>query len=358
MTLDKFKSQLFLFAQFILVWIIATFFFSFLRNYGVEERFNQSPVRDLDPSQGLSVNFVVGIVAGITYGILELLFDRPYFQKNSYGRIILGKILLSLISVKVIMAIALTLIGTFKGVYLTHEAYVETLTSKTYWVLAVYFIFIAGLISFVRMVSNKFGPGILWKMFIGKYRNPREEQRIFMFLDLKSSTTIAEKLGHVKFSNLIQDCFADLTPVIIDHKVEVYQYVGDEAVLCWPVEAGMENNNCIHCFFDYKKELASKAAYYQREYGLTPFFKAGVHMGKVIVAEVGLIKREIAYHGDVLNTAARIQSRCNHFNQPLIVSETLFKQLRPDPDITSQELGEELLRGKEKGVNIYGISKV
>jgi adenylate cyclase len=43
-----------------------------------------------------------------------------------------------------------------------------------------------------------------------------------MFLDLKGSTTHAERLGHVQFSELIQDCFIDLT-VVIDHQALVYQ---------------------------------------------------------------------------------------------------------------------------------------
>ncbi|MEO0338384.1 MAG: adenylate/guanylate cyclase domain-containing protein, partial [Bacteroidota bacterium] len=203
-----------------------------------------------------------------------------------------------------------------------------------------------------------FGPGVLWNMFIGRYRNPREEQRVFMFLDLKSSTTIAEKLGHIKFSKLIQNCFADLTPVVTKHKVEIYQYVGDEAVLSWPLDSGFEKNNCIHCYFDYMDILAAKADYYEKEYGLQPFFKAGIHLGEVIVAEVGLIKREIAFHGDVLNTTARIQSRCNELQQKLLVSDKVLQYLRPDQKIQSQRLGEEVLKGKKLPVVIYGINKV
>jgi len=34
-----------------------------------------------------------------------------------------------------------------------------------------------------------------------------------------------------------------------------------------------------------------------------------------VVAEVGEIKTEIAYHGDTINTAARIQEQCNVLKQ-------------------------------------------
>jgi adenylate cyclase len=52
-----------------------------------------------------------------------------------------------------------------------------------------------------------------------------------------------------------------------------------------------------------------------------------VHLGDVTVSEVGVIKREIAYHSDVLNTAARIQGKCNEFEAGLLVSEELKDNL-------------------------------
>ncbi len=48
-------------------------------------------------------------------------------------------------------------------------------------------------------------------------------------------------------------------------------------------------------------------------------------MGKVTAVEIGDIKRDIAYHVDTLNTAARIQSVCNEYNKDFLVSETAQK---------------------------------
>ncbi|MEL6191734.1 MAG: adenylate/guanylate cyclase domain-containing protein [Bacteroidota bacterium] len=352
------RTTLLFYLQIILVWIGAILLFNFLRNFGTVPDASDSPMKGLQKGQMLLILLLVGALAGIVYGSIELLFDRSYFQRHSYGRIILGKLVVTFFSVKIIMALTLLATNTMKNVFMEPQEVVLILRSKMYWVLFVYFLLVAALVSFVRMVDQKFGPGILWNMFIGRYRNPREEKRVFMFLDLQSSTTIAEKLGHIKFSRLIQNCFADLTPVITMHKVEIYQYVGDEAVLSWPVEKGFENNHCIHCYFDYMDVLKSKAEYYEETYGLQPFFKAGVHLGEVIVAEVGLVKREIAYHGDVLNTTARIQSQCNRLQQPLLISDQLLSYLQTDENLESQRLGEELLKGKETPVTIYGVSRV
>ncbi len=358
MVKNNLTSILFFYLKIILTWIVAIWFFAFLRNYGADPREVAKLFRGLNPGQRLMIIFLVGGVAGIMYASVELLFDRPYFQRHSYGRIIIGKLILLFFTVKILMAIALTISNAFLNAGMERTEIIQILRSKVYLVVFVYFLFVASLISFVRMVSLKFGPGILWNMFIGRYRNPREELRVFMFLDLKSSTTIAEKLGHIQFSRLIQNCFADLTPVVSKHKVEIYQYVGDEAVLSWPLESGFENNQCIHCYFDYMGVLMAKSDYYEKTYGLQPFFKAGIHLGEVIVAEVGLIKREIAYHGDVMNTTARIQSRCNELQQQLLVSDQVLQYLKPDEQIQSQRLGEELLKGKKKTVTIYGVTRI
>ena len=66
-----------------------------------------------------------------------------------------------------------------------------------------------------------------------------------MFLDLRSSTAIAEKLGEERYFNFIKDVFKDVTPAIIYAKGEIYQYVGDEIVVSWKMNNGIENANCL-----------------------------------------------------------------------------------------------------------------
>ena len=193
-------------------------------------------------------------------------------------------------------------------------------------------------------------------MIKGEFYHPKEENRIFMFLDLKSSTTIAEQLGHSKYSQLIQTCFLDVSDLVIKHKADIYQYVGDEIVLSWSIEDGLKDLNCIKFYFNYRDLLESKRNYYESKFGLVPQFKAGLEMGSVMVAEVGEIKREIAYHGDVLNTAARIQACCNEFNRKVLISENIESALS---EITNNEyelMGDIQLKGKQKNLKIYAVS--
>ena len=176
-----------------------------------------------------------------------------------------------------------------------------------------------------------------------------------MFLDMKSSTTIAENLGHVRYFEMLRDYYADLSKSIIQYYGEIYQYVGDEIVISWKLENGLHNNNCIQCFYAMKKNLKNQAEKYIRKFDVVPTFKAGFHLGKVTTGEIGVIKKDIIFTGDVLNTTARIQNLCKDYKVDLIVSGDLVNKLHLDPEIQFKSLGENELRGRKENVMLYTV---
>ena len=211
--------------------------------------------------------------------------------------------------------------------------------------------------SVIMRISEKYGPGILWDILLGKYHKPKDEERIFMFLDIRSSTTIAETLGHNKYFQLLKKFFSDITDTILYRKGEIYQYVGDEMVISWKMKNGLKNNNCINCFFEVKKDIEKQAPAYMKKFGMVPGFKAGIHKGAVTVGEIGVIKKEIAFSGDVLNTSSRIQNECNRYNADLLVSEDLLHCLSLDKNIEVEEIGEIELKGKLKKAMLFSLKK-
>lgn len=136
----------------------------------------------------------------------------------------------------------------------------------------------------------------------------------------------------------------------------VYQYAGDEVVLSWPKKQGIEGGAAIRCFFAIRDYLDSRKDYYKSTYGVQPVFKAGVHVGWVTVAEVGVLKREISYHGDTLNTAARIEGRCNDLQRDLLISGSLAEAMQSKSSFGFEKLGDEELRGKQKSVTVFGLN--
>ncbi len=136
---------------------------------------------------------------------------------------------------------------------------------------------------------------------------------------------------------------------------EIYQYVGDEIVISWKVREGIHMNNCIECFFAMKREIKSQESKYRGRFGVLPDFKAGCHVGNVTTGEIGVIKKEIIFTGDVLNTTARIQSLCNSYNVDLLISGQLMQVLQLGPLQNMKAMGEAELRGRDEKVMLYTL---
>jgi adenylate cyclase len=207
-------------------------------------------------------------------------------------------------------------------------------------------------------VRDSFGYGVLPNYILGRYNKPKEECRIFMFLDLKSSTTIAEKLGHIQYHNLLNDFFDDINDSIIYSKGEIYQYVGDEITVSWTMKNGIENENCLRCFFNIGDKIKSNSTRYTERFGLVPDFKAGLHCGNVTIGEVGVIKKEIVFTGDVLNTTARIEELCNTYDVRLLVSKKLIDLLQIENRYIKNVIAEITLRGKKTKNILYTLERI
>lgn len=209
-------------------------------------------------------------------------------------------------------------------------------------------------------INDKYGPGNFQSFLLGKYFQPQRVERIFMFLDLRSSTTIAEQLGELQYFTFIRQFFQDVTLPLLENQGEIYQYVGDEIVVSWKLAEGLGRQRCLQSFFAAKAKIESLANTYQENFGVVPSFKVGLHYGSVIVGEIGLVKRDIAFSGDVLNTTARIQSKCNHFGVDILISNQLFEALQEKEQSNFQfdSVGEVELRGKAKPLQLYTVGKV
>ena len=117
-------------------------------------------------------------------------------------------------------------------------------------------IFIAVMVAVgLSEINSLHRKGELLNFVLGKYHKPREVERIFCFIDLNHSTTIAEKLGHLQFASFLKDYYADITQAIRNTQAHIYQYVGYEIILSWPYDNGLKNSNLVHCFFQMKSRI-------------------------------------------------------------------------------------------------------
>jgi adenylate cyclase len=216
-----------------------------------------------------------------------------------------------------------------------------------------------GVLSFLSIlmleITDKYGPGGIRDLLRGHYNKPRNENRIFIFLDINESTTIAERIGHEKYFNMLKDFFADITDPILSNAAHIYQYVGDEVVLSWK-NTPVNKTRCLNFIKQANEAITKKEKYYQNLYGVAPTFKAGIHAGYVTAGYIGIIKKDLAFSGDTLNTAARIRSKCHELNSSFVLSNEFLDGLENYNDYNIREIGEMELKGRKEKEKLYSLS--
>jgi len=331
-------------------WILASILYTITRYGAIEIELDLYDNVGFVPDDIISA-ITFGLFAGIFLGLFESYESMIYKKRKSFTFVL---------STKTGIYILIFYLGSLLQITFEDRSLYKGMSfifSRAELIALVNFTLYSFLFHFVRLMNKSMGPGILFEYLIGKYFNPREEERIFLFIDLKSSTTIAEKIGHKSYSSLIQECFMELTKPILKFQGHVYQYVGDEVVVTWEMHQGIKNLNCIHFFYSFLDELKRMKNYFINKFEIFPEFKAGMSSGWVTVAEVGELKSEISYHGDVLNTASRLQGLCNDYGKKMLISESIYTEIEQKNTYNFNFIGNLQLKGKKQTVKIYAVEE-
>jgi|SRR5690554_2504256 adenylate cyclase len=315
-----------------------------------------------DPNLSLKFSFLLAVQYALLLGLSHGIYDVIVLEDNKDHRsiwialLIRSSYFLTAIAVNVTICVFIWSLYDF-GDMISEESFalVATVFASPITHLLILYSFIMGyLITFVRSVHKKFGTRVFINTLLGKYQDPTEEERVFMLVDLKNSTNIAEELGHFKYSEFLRDYYRYLSNCCEENHGEIYQIAGDGAYLTWSLRASIKNPRPVLCFYDLMICLNNTRRNFLRKYSVAPSCKAAIHCGKVIVSEVGNFGSEIAYHGDVINTTARLETLCSKIGQDLICSECFIEKVNLK-DYYPQKQGTFELKGKKKTISVYSL---
>jgi class 3 adenylate cyclase len=205
----------------------------------------------------------------------------------------------------------------------------------------------------MRLVGGR----VLLSVILGRYRRPTREERVLLFLDLVGSTSLAESMGDVRMQALLTRFFFDIDKVIRAYGGEVHAYVGDEVIVTWKVTAKPSALRSIDCFFAIQDRIAERADLYLDEFGVVPGFRGGLHAGSVAISECGDSRRQVAYFGDTVNVAARLQECCKEAGRTLLVSADLVRIATPGPHLMIEAFGPTHLRGRTAPIDVFAVER-
>jgi adenylate cyclase len=315
---------------------------------GLYSELKQPTLHNLCSGIFVGVGISVGLVAS------EVFFLRAWMKRKSFTAAVLLSTVYYLMVVICILFISSTLFeerGAWSLRFRQFWASPDTPTNILFSVLISFFF----ALSF--HVNELIGGRIFFSFFTGKYHKPVEEDRIFMFLDLKSSTSIAERIGHVKFHKFMNDFLFMISEAIMANKGEIYKYVGDGIIITWPLKEGLKDGRCLRLFFEAVDRVKEERNLFEKEYGTVPEFKVGMHCGKVVSGEMGDTKKEIAFLGDVINTTARIEEECNPHQRALLISSDLLQKIDRGNEYRYERIGNIHLRGKMEEIELYAVER-
>jgi len=234
--------------------------------------------------------------------------------------------------------------------------WIADLDPRFYETAVIFSVIMGTAFTFIVYLRRLIGARTMLRFLTGRYNRPREEERVFLFADIKGSTTIAERIGNRLYQEFLNDVWFDISDAVAACAGEIYKYVGDEIIVTWSVRWGVANARCLRLCAAIPGALARRAASYQRRYGVTPEIRQGLHAGLVTVGEMGDARMEIAYLGDVLNTTARLVSYADELKIPALISGDVVRLLPHVSELPLRNLGPVNLRGKEHRIRVYALA--
>jgi adenylate cyclase len=211
-----------------LIWAMVGVIITFYDYFAIHSQISAGTGSSYNFFKSLSINTTAGFAGAILGGsILVFYVNERFLDKPYWITIMLVALCLIVIFTFIIVLVAfiVSLVETGKSVSNpdTQNVFYNFLFNYTFFKNMLVWYVVVTLTQFMLHVNDKFGQYTLWNFIKGKYHFAREEVRVFMFVDLLSSTTIAEALGNKKYHNLLHDFFADITNPIIYNKGEIYQ---------------------------------------------------------------------------------------------------------------------------------------
>jgi adenylate cyclase len=207
-------------------------------------------------------------------------------------------------------------------------------------------------------MTRKIGQNMMINYITGRYHRPKNEDRIIMFIDVKSSTSIAEKIGDLKFHNFLNDFYFDITRCILSTKGEIYRYVGDEINITWPLKRGIKNANCITTYFYVLHEIKREKEKYLNKYGFVPQFTAGLHCGNVTTGEIGEVKSQVIHHGEVIHISNLIKKKFNELEYNFLMTESLLRIIKLPGAIHPIECAQITKPDIDGIINLYTLNEL
>ncbi|TCL70274.1 adenylate/guanylate cyclase domain-containing protein [Rhizobium sp. BK251] len=303
---------------------------------------------------------IVGAIFALFIGMPILAFERKVFFRKLSRRMqklpTLAYIAVELVAYIILMNIGFTLAGLLLWFVGRFEKAVWTDFLILPFNVLLYSLVMCGVLIFILRVRELLGRDVFLSMIVSRYRNPVKEERIFLFIDLVGSTPFAERYGDLRAQQYLSALFAEFAEPVRHSKGTIDDYVGDAAIITWPLERGIRDARCVKCIFDILNAIEDNAETWLQNFGQVPRLRAALHGGFVITAEVGIDHHKISFFGDTVNTTARLETLCRSLNRPVLISTDLANRMTLPDTVQGEDLGSHAVKGRGQTLGVMALT--
>jgi class 3 adenylate cyclase len=297
----------------------------------------------------------VGLMLGAALAAVDQFYAQgprgAWLRRLGFGRTILARACLFTALIAAIFALNRLIFGLLHGFERAGLDYFGWPWLRDILLAFAVFVVITEFLQMRRVIGGR----TLTNLMLGRYHRPVREERVFLLVDIKGSTALAERYGDERAHAVIASVFFDIDQPILEHGGEVYGYVGDELIASWPLAEGVQDARCLRCLEAIEATLAARAGHYRRALGVAPEIRVVLHAGPIVAGECGDAKLSIVYLGDTLNTAARIEETAKTLGHDILISNDLLARLDVPTSMRVEPLGPIALRGRAQPILLHAL---
>lgn len=213
-----------------------------------------------------------------------------------------------------------------------------------------------------KFVQRAFGqymaPQIIEKIVDGD--SPLElggtkQQLSIFFSDIRSFTSISEKLAPEELVRLLNEYLDEMTEEVLVSEGVVDKYIGDAIMAFWGAPVRQEDHalRAVRSALAMKAKLAGIRKRWQAA-GADLHIGIGINSGEVIVGNIGSKKRfDYTLIGDEVNLAARLEGLTKQYGVMILISESTKRQI--GDGFETRLLDRVAVKGRSKPVRIYEL---
>lgn len=252
----------------------------------------------------------------------------------------------------VYMALTITICFSLTATMFNSWEELPNITTHNYLIFLMMAIIIPTLAIGLLKIIHMVGSAHFFHFILGTYHRPVEKESVVLFIDMEGSCAIAEKLSPRESMRLIAKFIYDASAIIHKYGGDILNFTGDGLVCRWPIKKA---DKAVSAVYGMRTRFEKIRPQYQREFGIKPYFRMGLHAGPAVISQIGEAKLFLGLYGETVNTASRLEQLNKTLGTKVLLSRNVVDKLNSRWLPKLQSYGLQDIRGRSEKLEVFTI---